>query len=49
MGHELPLKFLLVGIKILDHPKLLNILYVLENICKNMYQMCLLLPSNSKI
>ena len=50
MGHELALKFLLVDIKVLNRPKIINyILYFKTVLLKNIYQMCPLLPSNSKI
>ena len=44
MGHELALIFLLVGIKVIKF-----ILYFKKISLKNMYQICPLLPSNSKI
>ena len=50
MSHELALKLLLVGIKVLNHPKNIKyILYFKTVSFHNMYQMCPLLPSNSKI
>ena len=50
MGHELALKLLLVGIKVLNHPKIIKyILYFKTVSFHNMYQMCILLLSNSKI
>ena len=44
MGHELALKFLLVDIKVLNHPIIIRyILYLNTVALKNMYQMCPLL------
>ena len=41
MGHELALKFLLVGIKVLNYPKSIKyILYFNTVSLKSMYQMC---------
>ena len=49
MGHELALKLLLVGIKVLNHTKIIKyILYFKTVYFHNMYQMCPLLPGNSK-
>ena len=50
MGHELALKFLLVGIKVLDHPKIIkyNIYFKMVSF-KSTYQTYQLLPNNSKI
>ena len=50
MGHEFALELILVGIKVLNHPKLIEyILYFKTVSLKNMYHMCPLLPSNRKI
>ena len=50
MDHELALKFLLVGIKVLNYPKIIKYnLYFKRVSLKSMYQMYPLLPSNSKI
>ena len=50
MGHKLALNFLLVDIKVLNHPNIIKyILYFKIVSLKNMCQMCPLLPSNSKI
>ena len=50
MGHEFALELFLVGIKVLNHPKILKyILYYKTVSLKIMYQMCPLLPSNRKI
>ena len=50
MGHELALKLLLVGIKVLNQSKIIKyILYFKTVSFHNMYLMCPLLPSNSKI
>ena len=50
MGHELAFNFLLVDIKVLNHPKIIKYILNFKTVSlKNMYQMCPLLPSNSKI
>ena len=50
MGHEFALELLLVGIKVLNHPKIIKyILYFKTVSLTNMYSMCPLLPSNRKI
>ena len=50
MGHELALKLLLVGIKNLNHPKIIKYILFFKTVSfHNMYQMRPLLPSNSKI
>ena len=41
MGYELALKFLLVGVKVLNYPKIIKcILYSNTVSLKSMYQMC---------
>ena len=50
MGHELALIFFCWLVLVLNHPKIIKyILYLKTVSLKNMYQMCPLLPSNSKI
>ena len=50
MGHELALYFLLVGIKVFDHPKITTYIIYLKTVSlKNTYQTCQLFPNNSKI
>ena len=50
MGHELALKFLLVGIKVLNHPKIIkNILYFKTVSLKEHVSNVSLVASNSKI
>ena len=50
MGHEFALELLLVGIKVLNHPKIIKyILYFKTVSLTNMYSMCPLLLSNRKM
>ena len=50
MGNELAHKLLLVGIKVLNHPKIIKYILFFKTVSfHNMYQMFPLLPSNSKI
>ena len=46
-GHELALKLSLVGIKVLNHPKIIKYIMKFKTVSvHNMYQTCPLLPSN---
>ena len=50
MGHEFALKLMLVGIKVLNHPKIIKHIQYLKTVSlKNMYPMCPMLPRYSKI
>ena len=50
MGHELALELLLVGLKVLNYPKIIKyILYFKTVSLKTMFTMCPLLPSQRKL
>ena len=49
MGLELALELSLVGIKVLNHPKIITyVIYFKTVALKNIYQMCTMLPSNKQ-
>ena len=49
MGLELAIELSLVGMKVLNHPKIITYIIYLKQYLKNIDQMCTMLPSNRKI